>query len=236
MDERLAERWQLIQGRIAAACSAAGRSTTDVRVVAVTKGLPAALAAAAVRLGLRDLGENRLQDALPRIQALAEAGLRPRWHFIGRLQSNKAAKVAATFDAVDAVDSLDLAERLNRAALALGRRLPVLLQVNAMDDPAKQGLDPDLLTDAAFRVAQLPGLLLEGLMTIGRLDADEAATRAGFDRLAELRRDLMAALPGLPLPRMSMGMSEDFEAALAAGATELRIGSLLFAGLDTPAG
>lgn len=218
------------------ACAAAGRDAAAVRVVAITKGVRPELAAAACHLGLTDLGENRLQDALPRMQALASGGLRPHWHFVGRLQSNKSAKVAAAFDSVDAVDGLDLAERLNRASLALGRRLPVLLQVNAMDDPSKQGLAPEDLPAVARLVARLPGLQLQGLMTIGRLGADEAATRAGFERMAGLHQDLARLLPELTLPRLSMGMSDDFEAALAAGATELRIGSLLFAGLNAAAG
>lgn len=235
MDEILAERLRGLQARIAAACAAAGRDPRTVLVIAVTKGVAPELAAAACRLGLTDLGENRLQDALPRMQALAAQGLRPRWHFIGRLQANKAGKVAAAFATVDAVDSLALAERLDRAARGLGHRLPILLQVNTAEDPAKQGLRPAELPEVAAAVAGLPGLALEGLMTIGRLGAQGPELAAAFARLAELRQALRHRLPDLSLQRLSMGMSEDFESALAHGATELRIGSLLFGGLAAEA-
>lgn len=231
VDEALAARLVMLRERIAAACARSGRSPDGVAIVAVTKGVDPARVLAACASGLDDLGENRLQDAAERMAVVRAAGLSPRWHFIGHLQGNKAARVAATFDTVDAVDSLALARRLSEAAERQSHRLPVLLQVNAAADPAKHGWALPDVEGAAAAMAALPGLAIEGLMTIVADTRDERQLRTAFGHMPGLRDRLRHALPQLGWDRLSMGMSEDFELAVEMGATELRLGRALFGGL-----
>ena len=221
-----------VRGRMASACARAGRSEDDVRLVAVSKRIPLDLVAAAVRAGQRDLGENRLQDALPRqdeLAALLGPDLAPavRWHFVGHLQRNKAARAAGRFHLLHGVHSVDLAERLDRRGAADGAVQPVLLQVNITAEPQKDGLAPDAVVDVACAVAALPNLDLRGLMAMGRHDAPEDELRRDFARVRDLR-DRAAAAAGRPLPELSMGMSDDFEAAILEGATLIRIGTAIF--------
>ncbi len=217
-------RAQEVLSRIRAACAACGRDPASVRLLPVTKTHPVDAALFAHRLGLAAVGENRVQEAAAK-RPLAPAGL--RWELIGHLQSNKAKLAVATFDRVQSVDRADLAARLGRLAAEAGKVLPVLLQVNAGDDPAKFGCDladaPALL-DAAL--AQ-PGLRVEGLMAIAPLSDDPDVARRTFDALRDCR-DRLAASSGRALPELSMGMSGDLEAAVAAGSTCLRVGSALF--------
>jgi PLP dependent protein len=194
--------------------------------VAVSKGVPAGRLRDALALGLIDLGENRVQEAEGKVGSLAGA----RWHMVGRLQSNKAARAVALFDEIHSVDSLELAERLAR--LAAGReagRLPVFIQVNVDADAAKTGFSPAALEASIGRLAALDGLELRGLMTIGRIDVPEADSRSTFRRLREFSERLRAAEARLG-PGLSMGMSDDFELAVEEGATVVRIGRALFGG------
>ena len=217
-------RAQEVLSRIRAACAACGRDPASVRLLPVTKTHPVDAALFAHRLGLAAVGENRVQEAAAK-RPLAPPDL--RWELIGHLQSNKAKLAVATFDRVQSVDRADLAARLGRLAAEAGKVLPVLLQVNAGDDPAKFGCDladaPALL-DAAL--AQ-PGLRVEGLMAIAPLSDDPDVARRTFDALRGCR-DRLAASSGRALPELSMGMSGDLEAAVAAGSTCLRVGSALF--------
>lgn len=224
-------RAQALLARVAAACAAAGRDPSGVRILPVTKTHPVDAAAHAARFGFPAVGENRVQEAAAK-RPLAPAGL--RWELIGHLQSNKAKLAVATFDRIQSVDSPDLATRLGRLAAEQGKFLPVLLQVNSGDDPAKFGCDladaPRLL-DAALAS---PALRVEGLMAIAPLSDDPAVARRTFDRLRECR-DALAARSGLPLPELSMGMSGDIEPAVAAGSTCLRVGSALLGARPVPA-
>lgn len=223
------QRAQAVLARIRAACAACGRDPASVRLLPVTKTHPVDAALFAHRLGLPAVGENRVQEAATKRPA-APADL--RWELIGHLQSNKAKLAVATFDRIQSVDRADLAARLGRMAAEAGKTLPVLLQVNSGDDPAKFGCDladaPALL-DAAL--AQ-PALRVEGLMAIAPLSDDPDVARRAFDALRACR-DRLAASAGAPLPELSMGMSGDLEAAVAAGSTCLRVGSALFG--DRPA-
>jgi PLP dependent protein len=217
--------------RLAEACVAAGRPPGDVRLVAVSKQIPLDLVAAAVLAGQLDLGENRLQDALPRQDDLA-ARLGPgappvRWHFIGHLQRNKAGRACGRFALIHGVHSLELAERLDRKAAELGTVQPVLLQVNATGEPQKDGLAPQVLTATAARVAELPHLDLRGLMAMAREGDTEPALRRTFAAVRELR-DRAEAACGRPLPELSLGMSDDFPAAIREGATLVRLGTAVF--------
>jgi len=223
-----------VRDRLAEACRRAGRPADAVRLVAVTKRIDLALVAAAVAAGQRDLGENRIQDALPRqddlAARLAGGGLDPasvRWHFIGHLQSNKAARAVGAFTLLHGVDSVKLAERLGRLAREAGLVQPVLLEVNISGEEQKQGLAPAEAVAAAEAAVALPGLRLDGLMGMARWGAPEAELRASFARLRDLAEEARAAT-GLPLPELSMGMSDDFEAAVAEGSTLVRIGTAIF--------
>jgi PLP dependent protein len=232
----VADRLAAVRDRLAAACASAGRPAADVRLLAVSKNVDLDLVAAAVAAGQHDLGENRLQDALPRQSDLAArlraAGLDPgplRWHFIGHLQSNKAGKAAGAFHLLHGVDSLELAARLDRQAAALGVHQAVLLEVNVAGEAQKYGLAPEDVPAVAVAVAGLPSLDLRGLMAMARFGAPEAEQRRTFAALRELR-DRAAAACGRPLPELSMGMSDDFPAAVAEGSTCVRIGTAIFAG------
>jgi pyridoxal phosphate enzyme (YggS family) len=193
--------------------------------VAVSKGVAAGRLRDALALGLTDLGENRVQEAESKVASLAGA----RWHMVGRLQSNKAARAVALFDEIHSVDSLALAERLDRLAGERGSsgRLPVYLQVNVDADAAKTGFAPPALEAAIGRLAALGALELRGLMTIGRIGPHDAEARATFRALRELSERLRAIEPQLGAG-LSMGMSDDFELAVEEGATVVRIGRALF--------
>lgn len=228
------ERLQIVLERMAAACDRAGRAADEVRLVAVSKRIATDLVVEACRAGQWDLGENRLPDALDRRAeleaALRQAGLEParlRWHFIGHLQSRKARLTTGHFVLLHGVDSLKLARKLGGLAHASGSRQAILLEVNAGQEAQKDGLDPEEAVDVAAEVAALPGLDLQGMMTMAPHGADEAILRSVFARLRLLNEEARRQT-GLPLPHLSMGMSGDFEQAIAEGATLVRVGSAIF--------
>lgn len=236
--EEFCLRVAAIEARIAAAARAAGRDPGEVRLLPVTKTHPAEAAVFAARRGLAAVGENRVQEAAAKrpaaAAALAVSGDAPpslRWELIGHLQSNKARLAAETFDRIQSVDTEKLARHLDRAASELGRPLAVLLQVNAGRDPAKFGCEPEDAPRLLEAALAAPGLRVEGLMTIAPLGSTESENaehaRRTFAALRELR-DSLATRFGAPLPELSMGMSGDFEAAVAAGSTCVRVGTALF--------
>jgi pyridoxal phosphate enzyme (YggS family) len=201
-----------------------GRDPAEVTIVAVTKTLPPAAVAAAAGAGLADVGENYVQEARDKRARAPEA---VRWHLIGTLQHNKARLAARTFDRVHALETPEAAEALSETRHALGRPLPVLLQVNTAPERERHGLAVDALPGLAERVLGLPGLVLDGLMTIAPAGAAPEAARGHFRTLREVR-DHLAIRLGVELPHLSMGMSEDFVVALEEGATMLRLGRVLF--------
>lgn len=213
-----------LRSRVAVACAAAGRDPASVTILPVTKTHPVEAALHAVRAGLMSVGENRVQEALPKIDAARGSGV--RWELIGHLQSNKAKLAAGAFDRIQSVDSEKLLDLLDRAAAEAGRTLPVLLQLNAGADPAKSGASPN---EAARLVAHALGkthLRVEGLMTIAPLSADPAVARRTFAALRGIRDRL--ATPALPLRELSMGMTSDLAEAIAEGSTMIRVGTALF--------
>jgi pyridoxal phosphate enzyme (YggS family) len=215
-----------VQARVAAACAAAGRPVDAVRILAVTKTHPVEAALYAQRAGLAGAGENRVQEALEKIAVCPDPTV--RWELIGHLQTNKANKAAPVFARIQSVDRIELAQKLDRAAAGFGKMLPVLLQINAGDDPAKFGAscaDAPALLEAAL---QCPALRVEGLMTIAPYAPENPAiAQKCFARLRETR-DALAQQFGLPLAELSMGMSDDLESAVREGSTLLRIGTALF--------
>jgi pyridoxal phosphate enzyme (YggS family) len=216
-----------IRARIAAAAQRAGRESGEVTLIGVSKTHPAEAIRAAYAAGLRDFGENRVQEREGKRTALAD--LDAKWHLIGHLQSNKAARAAGLFHSVDSVDAFSLALRLDRARgdAAGGERLRVLLEVRVAEEETKSGVSATELPALAERVTTLPGLHLSGLMCIPPFLEDVAQVRPYFRRLRELR-DQLATQLGQALPVLSMGMSHDFEVAIEEGATEVRVGTALF--------
>ncbi len=207
--------------RVARAAERAGRSPSSVTIVAVGKQQPSTSIAAAQRAGLRHFGESYVQEALPKIAALAHLDL--TWHFVGKLQTNKTRDVAETFDWVHTVDRLKIAERLSEQRSPSAAPLNVLIQVNQGDETQKGGARPEDVAELARAIAALPRLTLRGLMTLPP-QGDDPKRR--FAELAALRAELESQ--GIELDSLSMGMSGDFEEAIAAGATHLRIGTAIF--------
>lgn len=226
--EEFARRADAVRVQIAAACAAAGRAPNEVELLAVTKTHPAAAVDYAARYGLRAVGENRVQEAAekkPQTTAVIA------WELIGHLQSNKAKLAVQHFDRVQSVDSEKLVNHLDRAAAEAGKTLAVLLQINAGDDPAKFGAD---LADAPRLLEAALGkknLRVDGFMTIAPLGTTLPETTAHavrtFTNLRVLRDDLAQRF-GVPLRELSMGMSGDLTAAVAAGSTIVRVGTALF--------
>jgi pyridoxal phosphate enzyme (YggS family) len=202
----------------------------EVELMAVSKTFPAEAVVEATELGLRLFGENRVQEFQTKTAALSPLRKSTKYHLIGHLQSNKAARAAELFDGVDSVDSLRLAERLNEAAGKLGKRLPVLIEVKLSPEETKAGLEPESAEGAELleRLPDLENLEAQGLMTIAPWGVAEDVTRECFRSLREWRDKWAAAYPRLNLPVLSMGMSGDFALAIAEGATRVRIGTALF--------
>jgi hypothetical protein len=215
---------QAVRARIEAAARAAGRDPASVRLVAVSKTFRPPALRAAWAGGQRAFGENYVQEALDKMQSLEDLAI--EWHFIGPIQSNKTRAIAERFHWVHSVDRLKIARRLSEARPAGLPPLQVCLQVNLDGEESKSGASPQELEALARAVAGLPGLRLRGLMSIPKPTPDPLQQRAQFRALRELRDRLAAA--GIALDTLSMGMSEDLEAAIAEGATIVRVGRAIF--------
>ena len=229
--ESFTVRLALVEDAIAAACRRAGRPRESVRLMAVSKLHPAADMAEAAASGIALFGENRVQEFQRKSQELAALGVtNAEVHLIGHLQSNKSAKATEIFSAIDTLDSLHLATRLENAAAALDKILPVLVEIKLSDEAAKTGLGPDgdELRELLEQLPDLPHLKMRGLMTIAPFTDNETVTRACFQSLRRLRDTLSAAHPHLDFTELSMGMSGEFGIAIEEGSTCVRIGTALF--------
>jgi len=224
--ERLAANIAEVRANIAAAAQRAGRSADEIRLVAVSKTVAVELVKIAYNLGVTHFGENRVQDALPKIADFHPQGV--YWHMIGHLQSNKASKVVAPFDSVQSVDSLHLAEALHRYAAEQGKRLPVLLQVNVSGEASKEGMTPAETPNLARQIASLTALEVQGLMTIAPLVENAETVRPVFRALRDLRERLQNEVPHCSWQQLSMGMTDDYRIAIEEGATIVRIGRAIF--------
>lgn len=224
----IAQNLQRVQHQITVATEKSGRAPSSVQLLAVSKTFDASAVLEAVQAGQRAFGENYLQEALEKIAALT--ALAPQasleWHFIGPIQSNKTRPIAEHFDWVHSVDRLKIAQRLSEQRPAERGPLNICLQVNISDEDSKSGLTPAELPQVAAQVAQLPGLRLRGLMAIPAPSADVVQQRAAFAAVRRLQEQLQA--DGLALDTLSMGMSADLDAAVAEGASIVRIGSAIF--------
>jgi PLP dependent protein len=229
----LAANLAAVQGRIEAACSAAGRDPADVRLIAVTKTFPASDVMLLNRLGLDDFGENRDQEGAPKAAACAAAGVRPRWHFIGQLQANKAGSVASYADVVHSVDRPRLVAALGRRATLAGREISCLVQVSldapvpvgGGDQTGRGGAPPDQVLALAAAISAEPGLSLAGVMAVAPLGEP---ARPAYARLREIAESLRSEFPSAAA--ISAGMSDDLGEAIAEGATHVRIGTALLGG------
>ena len=220
--ERIRERHERLLTRLRGAAQANGHDPARPRIVAVTKTWPVAVARAAVDAGLVRLGESRVQEAEAKISVLPDA----EWHFIGRLQSNKARRAVRAFAVIHSIDSLELLRKIGDLMAEEGRRPRLLVQVNVTGEGTKAGISSEaLLVPESVALLAKNGVI--GLMTIARMGAPEAEARAAFRALRELRDRLQQAA-GIGLPELSMGMTADAEAAAAEGATLVRIGTALF--------
>lgn len=217
------QRYQKVVADIAAAARQSGRNPDEILLIGASKQQPAASIRALAGLGLRDFGENYLQDALAKQAELEDLAL--TWHFIGHVQSNKTHDIARHFDWVHGVDRMKIARRLS-AQREAAEPLNVCLQVNIDDEAGKAGLRPGDLVEIAAPVAALPNIRLRGLMAIPKPETDPERQRAAFRRVRELYDELRDR--GLDLDTLSMGMTEDLAAAIAEGATIVRVGTALF--------
>lgn len=222
-----------VHERIARAAERAGRRAEDVALIGVSKTRPASDIRDAFEAGLVHFGENRVQEWEGKRGELVE--LAARWHLIGHLQSNKAARAARLFHCLDSVDDIALAERLDRARaeFSLDEKLRVLIEVHIAGEESKSGVEVAGLPELAERILRLPNLFLAGLMCIPPFLENANEVRPHFRKLRELRDSLQTQLR-CDLPTLSMGMSHDFEAAIEEGATEIRVGTAIFGARQAP--
>lgn len=222
-----------VQQEIASAAREAGRDPADVRLLPVSKTVPAERLRLALDAGARRFGENKVQEARDKATALADTGA--EWVIIGHLQTNKAKYVARFAAEVQSIDRLDVARALDQRLQVEGRSLDVLVQVNTSGETSKYGVEPDNAESLVRELAGLDSLRVRGLMTLAVFSDDKARVRACFRRLRELRDRLRdSAPPGIELDALSMGMSGDYELAIAEGSTEVRVGTAIFGKRETP--
>lgn len=235
----LATRLGEVRRTIEQACARSGREPSSVRLVAVSKTVSVAAIIEAIGCGQLLFGENYVQEGVRKRAELSSAASdgsgevarsRTEWHLIGHLQRNKVAHAVETFDLIQTVDRIEVAEAIAARAVSRRKEVPILVQVNISGETAKSGVAPERLRELAERIVPLDGVALRGLMCIGRMDVEgelEGVRRDEFRALRGIRDDLSAQL-GVPLPELSMGMSEDYSIAVEEGATIVRVGSAIF--------
>lgn len=225
MDESLiAANLNQIRLNVERRCLAKGVDPAGITILGVTKSFPAEIASMGVKAGLTELGENKVQEAekkIPRVRP------RPRWHLIGHLQTNKAKKAVEIFDVIESIDSLNLAEVISKRAMETSKGIEVYLQVNSSGEKTKHGFEPVEIYECADKINKLPGLKLNGLMTLGPLTENLDLVKRSFELTRGIFEKLSLEL-GKGFRTLSMGMSGDFELALDYGANEIRIGTAIF--------
>jgi len=230
--ESLRARLAGVRDRIARAADRVGRDPSTVRLVAVSKTFPLQYIVTAFQAGQLDFGENKVQEALPKI---AKAPNDLRWHLIGHLQSNKVRKAASVFTTIHSIDGVEMLRRVDDAAAAAGRIVDVLVQVDLSREPTKHGADPDTLPSILTAAAACRAARMKGLMLLPPQVGDPEDVRPYFANLRNLRDRLIAqGTDAAMLSELSMGMSHDFEVAVQEGATMLRVGSAIFGNRNRP--
>jgi pyridoxal phosphate enzyme (YggS family) len=223
--ESIRERVAHVLARVAQAAERSGRKGEDIRLIAVGKTKPAEMIGEAIEAGLSVFGENYVQEAEGKIRAYPQA----EWHFIGKLQGNKVKKAVSLFSWIQTVDSLELLKEISRRAGEAGKVLPVLAEVNLAGEASKAGMEPEALSELIEASPGLPGISLKGLMAIPPWTEDPEESRPYFIRLRELLADCVSrGGAGRQMTELSMGMSNDFEAAIEEGATMVRVGTAIF--------
>ena len=224
---RIAENLAAIENRIVNAARKAGRDPETVRLVAVSKQVPVEKIEEAGQAGQSLFGENKVQEALKKIESLGARHY--HWHFIGHVQKNKARHIVGRFDRIHSVDGLPLAETLHRLSVESGVVTAILIQVNVSGEASKFGVSPQGLEELLVQVSPMPGVSVQGLMTIPPYDPDPKNSRKYFSALRELRDRMdRVGIENIGLGELSMGMSNDFEVAIAEGATWVRVGTDIF--------
>ena len=227
--QRLAERVEVVEQRIQSACRRAGRRRDEVTLVAVTKSVSVDIAALLLDLGIKDLAENRPQELWRRAAILPNA----TWHFIGHLQRNKIERTLPLVQLIHSVDSLRLLGALNDEAVKLQKSIPILLEVNASRETSKQGFGPEEISRISAEVSNLQRIRILGLMTMAAFTEDPENARSTFASVRKMRDLLRQSIPSPhDLIHLSMGMSNDFEVAIEEGATFVRLGTVLFEGVN----
>lgn len=223
---KIKERIQQLQERLERAAARTGRLGEEIKVIAVTKGVPVPIIEEARAGGIEDFGENRVQEFLSKYAALGE---QVRWHFIGRLQSNKAKFILDKIVLLHSLDRVSLAEKLQNLLAGKGRVLPVLLQVNLAGEETKSGFRREEVFSLLENISRFPNLCVQGLMTIAPYGASPAEVRSVFRGLRELAEEIKSiSFPGVEMVFLSMGMTSDFEIAVEEGANIVRIGTAIF--------
>jgi pyridoxal phosphate enzyme (YggS family) len=226
-DISIAENLQRVEERLAEVAIRAGRRPEEITLIGISKTQPAERLAQAIQAGLRHVGENRVQEAaakFPGVRQLIGQSANPVFHLVGHLQTNKAAQALTLFDRIDSIDGVKTAEALSKR-LPAGRELSILVEVYVGDDPARPGARPAELVDVVGAILEVPLIAVQGLMTVATHGGE---ARAAFARVRALKETLAAAFPVVHFGVLSMGMSEDFEAAIEEGSTEIRLGTALF--------
>ncbi len=222
----IAGNLEAVRNRIAAAARRAGRPSSQVRLVAVTKYQPLSALTELYDLGVRDFGENRVQEASEKVADWAHPGA--TMHMIGHLQRNKVRQAVEIFNCIQSVDSVRLAEALDSQCRRIDKSMPVLVEVNISGEEAKHGFQPGDVFHALPELSRLKNIRLQGLMAMAPMVPEADAARPYFRRLRELRDELKLEFPDHHLPELSMGMTDDFEIAVEEGATMVRVGRALF--------
>jgi hypothetical protein len=221
------ENIQSLEKHLEAACARAGRKRDEITLVAVSKTFGVELMREALTAGLRDFGENYVQELISKNLELS--GLSPRWHFIGHLQSNKVKYIAGYVHLIHSVDNMKLAREIDKRGAACGRTLDVLVEVHTTDEATKSGVLPERAIGLVQEMAGLAHLRVQGLMTMGPFSDNPNDSRPCFRLVAALAREIdQAGIEGVRMKKLSMGMSSDFEVAIEEGATIVRIGTAVF--------
>lgn len=220
------ENWKRVQERVKNTAIRAGRDSSKITIIAVSKTKPSATLKDAVQAGVTILGENRVQEAWQKFQELGKIA---SWHLVGHLQTNKVKRALQIFDVIHSVDSFHLAEEINKRCQQLNRTVEVLVEVRTSDESTKFGIKPEETIELIEKVSTLPNLKLIGLMTLGKWTTNEKEVRNCFQMLVKVKEEIVnAKIPNVDLKHLSMGMSGDFEWAIEEGATMVRIGTAIF--------